>query len=116
VTWEVVFFRDHRGHTPALEFLERIPENPRAKTFKWLELLEEEGPNLPRPYADVLDGKIRELRVSQGHLEVRLLYFFVREKIIVSHGFLKKTHTVPRKEIDRAIRNMGEYFNREEIK
>ena len=101
--YKVIFYTNHRGDCPVDEFLDNLETKVRAKVLKWLQLLSEQGPRLPRPYADVLEGPIRELRVSLARLEVRLLYFFDQGRIIVvSHGFLKKTRTVPKTEIERA--------------
>lgn len=58
----------------------------------------------PRPYADVLTGAIRELRVSFGRLEIRMLYFIHGRRIVLTNGFLKKTSRVPESEIARAER------------
>lgn len=71
-----------------------------------------EGPNLPRPYADIVRGKIRELRVSFGSNEYRFLYFFFGKRIIITHGFLKKTDRVPEGEIERAERIMQDFLER----
>jgi len=79
---------------------------------KWLELLEREGPRLPRPYADVVQGKIRELRMTFGGLHYRFLYFFHGRSIIVTHGFVKKSAAIPKNEIIRAQRWMAEYIQR----
>jgi hypothetical protein len=80
---------------------------------RWLALLEEKGPALPRPYADVLDGPIRELRVGYGHMAIRLLYFFHGNRIIVvAYGFLKKTRAVPVEEILRAHRAHADWLVR----
>ena len=84
----------------------------RAKAEKWMEKLEEEGPNLPRPYADVVRGKIRELRVSFTSNEYRFLYFFFGRRIIITHGFLKKTRQIARGEIERAERTMRDFLQR----
>ena len=43
---------------------------------------------LQRPYADVLEEPIRDLRISFGTLEMRLLYFILGKSIVVTHGFL----------------------------
>lgn len=95
------------------EFLDNLEKKTRAKVFKWLSLLEEQGPTLPRPYADVLEEPIRELRVSLGRLEARLLYFsHKRTIVVVTHGFLKKTRTVPPAEIERALRARTDWLNR----
>lgn len=82
----------------------------RAKAGAWLGLLQEKGPQLLRPYADVLQGPIRELRVSFGRLEVRLLYFISGKNVIITHGFLKKTDKVPQEEIDRAMRYRNDWL------
>jgi phage-related protein len=81
------------------------------KVAAWLKLLQEKGPNLPRPYADVLDEPIRELRVSFGRLEIRLLYFiYGRSIVVVTHGFLKKTRKAPKDEIQRAMRYRNDWI------
>lgn len=83
------------------------------KVAAWLRLLQEKGPNLRRPYADVLEEPVRELRVSFGRLEVRMLYFIHgRRIVIVTHGFLKKTKGVPKKEILRAMRYRDDWIRR----
>ena len=93
-----------RGDAPAKDFLETLPERPRKKTMAWIEMLKEHGPNLVRPYADIVSGPIRELRVSFGRLEIRLLYFIHGRSIILTHGFLKKTGEISEAEITYAER------------
>ncbi len=114
--YKVIYYTTKRGDCPVEEFLDSLQVNVRAKVVKWLELLEEKGPNLPRPYADILRNKIRELRVSHGNLEIRLLYFFWKDRIIiVTHGFLKKERQSDNSEIERAINCMNEYISRNEV-
>ena len=107
--YSVEFFRDKRNRCPSQEYLGAMPEEHRAKALKMMQLLQEKGPMLPRPYADGLRDKIRELRVSHGTFEHRFLYFFDDKKIIVTHGFLKKTNKVDNSEINLAIRYMNEW-------
>jgi phage-related protein len=108
----VEFYKDKRGVCPAIEFLNGLQTKIRAKVAKWIEKLEQEGPNLPRPYADTVRGKIRELRVSFGSNEYRFLYFFLGKRIVITHGFLKKTRKIPVEEIERAERYMQDFLNR----
>ena len=111
--YEVVYYRTPRGDSPPKEFVDRLEKRARAKVYKWLDLLSEEGPALPRPHADVVDGPIRELRVGFGRLEVRLLYFFhARSLIVVAHGFLKKTRGIPDEELRRAYRAYADWLIR----
>ena len=74
--------------------------------------LQKQGPDLPRPYADVLRGKIRELRVGYGRLQLRFLYFIEGKSIVLVSGFLKKTSAVPEEEIVRTERRMMDWLNR----
>lgn len=108
----VVFYEAADGECLTQEFLDGLSPKVRGKVAKWLELLEREGPNLPRPYADVVRGKIRELRVSFGGMHHRFLYFFHGKGIVVTHGFVKKTAAVPEGEIDRAERCMADFYRR----
>ena len=80
------------------------------KAAAWIGLLQEKGPNLQRPYADLLDEPIRELRVSFGRLEIRLLYFIHGKSIVLTHGFVKKTQKTPREEIDMAKRYRNDWL------
>lgn len=100
------------GGCPAQEFLGGLSPKARGKVARWLELLEEEGPNLPRPYADTVRGKVRELRVSFGGLHHRFLYFFHGKRIVVTHGFVKKTAAIPEGEIARAERCLVDFTQR----
>ena len=91
-----------------------------AKFAKLLKILSYEGPNLKRPYADILAHGIRELRVAFGSNQHRGLYFFFhKDFIIVTHGFMKKTDAVPTGEIELALRYKRDFevrFERGEIK
>jgi len=93
------------------EFLDGLTVKVRAKLMKWIQKLEEMGPDLPRPYADTVRGKIRELRLVFASDQYRCLYFFDGRKIVLTHGFIKKTCKVPENEIERAENMMREYFH-----
>lgn len=108
--YEVEFYKDSKERCPTIEFLYELETKVTAKVAKWMDKLKEEGPNLPRPYADIVKGKIRELRVGFGSNEYRFLYFFSGKKIIITHGFLKKTDKVPEGEIERAERYMKDFL------
>ena len=110
--YEVEFYKDRKERCFTTEFLNELQTKVRAKVVKWIEKLEKEGPNLPRPYADIIRGKIRELRVSFGSSEYRFLYFFFDKRIIITLGFLKKTDRIPEGEIERAERIMQDFLQR----
>lgn len=108
--YRLEFYRTPRGERPAKDFLESLPERPQMKAAAWLRLLQERGPNLHRPYADILDGPIRELRVSFGRLEIRIFFFIHGRCIVATHGALKKTRQVPIGEIELAKRYRSDWL------
>ena len=108
-SYGVVLYRSPRGECFAEGFLDGLPAKVRGKMLRWIEALETHGPNLPRPYADVVRGKVRELRIVFGGNQYRLLYFFAGKQIVITHGFVKKTGPVPVSELDRAERLMQEW-------
>ncbi len=113
--YEVEFYVTADGKCPVREFLdERIPKH-RAKIVKWIAKLEEFGPNLPRPYADVLEGPIRELRIQFGNLNYRVLYFFEKRFVLLTHGIVKQAGAVPQEEIDKAKRYKMDWLNRKSV-
>lgn len=92
--------------------MDELQPKIRAKVEKWIEKLGEEGPNLPRPFADVVRGKIRELRIVFGSSCYRFLYFFFCRRIVITHGFVKKTKRLPPGEIEKAERMMQDFLQR----
>lgn len=97
------------------DFIAQLDPKTKLKIDRSLDRLKEEGPNLHRPYADVVVGKIRELRIRFASDQIRILYFFfLKDKIVMLHGFRKKTSEIPFREIAQAERNMIDYMNRYE--
>ncbi|MBI4371621.1 MAG: type II toxin-antitoxin system RelE/ParE family toxin [Elusimicrobia bacterium] len=113
-SYEVEVFRTIRGNCPAREFLASLPPPVRGKVSKWIQRLQQLGPRLPRPYSDLLEAPIRELRISFARLEIRLLYFFHGKRIIITHGFLKKSRQTDPREIARAQRYRGHWIDAQE--
>jgi len=73
--YEIEYYVTADGECPVREMLDAMPPKHEVKARKFFELLEEKGPNLPRPYADAVRGKIRELIVDIHHHGYRFLYF-----------------------------------------
>ena len=87
----------------------------KAKILRDLDLLEEKGNTLREPYSKHLDDGIFELRAKVGSDISRVLYFFyVRHRIIVTNGFVKKTQKTPKSEIEKAKEYRKEYLERKE--
>lgn len=111
--YNLVLYTTERGDSPIDEFLDGLDSKSRAKVAAQLSLLEEYGPNLKRPYADIVRGKIRELRIHYSSSQYRILYFFqVRDQVVLAHAFAKKTQQLKEKDIELAERRMEEWLRR----
>ena len=111
--YEVVFYTNERGDSPIDAFLDDLNVKTRAKVDAHIELLEEHGPNLKRPYADTVRGKIRELRIPYSSNQYRILYFFfMRNQIVLTHGLMKKTQELKEKDIVLAEKRMEDWIRR----
>ncbi len=111
--YSLVLYTTERGDSPIDEFLNELDKKSRAKVAAYLSLLEEEGPNLKRPYADVVRGKIRELRIHYSSNQYRVLYFFhMHDQIVLLHAFSKKSQQIKEKDIKLSERRMEDWIQR----
>ena len=73
----------------------------------YIELLSKNGNNLPDDVIKHIEDEIWELRPGKN----RVLYFFYKDnKYVLLHHFVKKTQKTPKREIERAKREMVEYI------
>ena len=94
--WEVTYYSKQNGSKPVEEYIDCLSFGEQAKALSFIGLLKEEGPNLHRPYADLLEDGIHELRIKLTGTQVRVLYFFCYQNIIVlTNIFDKHTDKVP---------------------
>jgi hypothetical protein len=111
--WHVFYYESADGTCPVQEFIDARKNRDQAKIFSWVSLLEEQGPNLPRPYADLLMDGIHELRLKLMGDQIRILYFFCyKEFIILTHVFAKRTDVVPAVEIKKAQKCREDFLSR----
>jgi len=87
-------------------------DRDQAKILSWLSLLEERGPNLPRPHSDVLIDRIYELRLKLMGDQIRILYFFCYgEFIVLTNVFTKRANAAP-SEIRKAQQCRTDFLSR----
>ena len=111
--WQILYYVKQDGTKPVEEFIRNLSINERAKTFAFIEKLKEKGPDLHRPYADLLEDGIHELRIKLTGDQVRILYFFCyKDIIILTNVFEKHTDKVPKSEIIAAKKNRDDFFDR----
>jgi phage-related protein len=93
--WSVEFLNE----TAEAEF-DAFPPDIKAKIAHISKLIEEVGlQNVGGPYVKHVQGKIWEIRASQG----RCLYVTARiKKVIILRSFIKKSQKLPKKELEIA--------------
>lgn len=111
--WHIVYYESIDGQCPIREFIDARSEREQAKLLSWIKLLADQGPDLPRPYSDLLEDGIHELRVTLSGDQVRCLYFFCyRHFIVLTHTFVKTTGQVPKAEIRKTQKMRSDFLNR----
>jgi phage-related protein len=113
--FEVIFYEKENGTEPAMDFLKSLDKKMLAKMTRTIAMLQTNGTYLRMPYSEHLDDGIFELRAKVGSDISRVLYFFyVGHKVILTHGFIKKTQKTPPNEIKRAKEYRADFLSREE--
>jgi phage-related protein len=112
--WTVVFYVDERGNEPVREFLASLDLQTQAR-FDWsIEQLRARNVRAREPLVRHIEGRLWELRRESRTNIYRLVYCFLsRRRILLLHGFQKKSQKTPRGEIDIALQRLGEFLRRE---
>jgi phage-related protein len=111
--WYVYYYPKDNGTMPVKDYIDSLSLRERAKTMAFIALLEDKGPNLSRPYADIFEDGIHELRIKLTGTQVRILYFFCFKDIIVlTHAFEKHTKAIPEAKIKSAKESRSDFLAR----
>ena len=100
-------------HPKALDELNQLPVDMRAKLTKLLEIVEEMGPfSLKQPHVKSLGDKLMEFRISGRDGISRVIYVVVTgKKVALLHAFVKKTQKTPQTSLDCALSRMEDLKN-----
>lgn len=91
-------------------WLKDIPKDIKARIINIVDLLIEHGPqNVREPYVKHIRGKLFEIRAKGKDGISRVFYFTMTgQRIVLIHGFIKKTQKTPKKELETAVARMKE--------
>jgi len=113
--YNIIFYEDDKGNSPVQEFLDELQvtsqNNKKSlqlleKVILYLEILERRGTRAGYPYTKHIEGDIWELR-PKNH---RILFFgWEGKNIVLLHTFQKKSKKTPRREIQKAKREMKDW-------
>ena len=107
----VIFYRTSNNKCLVEEFLDTLPSKAAQKVLWVLKLLEDLD-RIPAQYFAKMSGTedIWECRIKLGSNIYRIFAFWDRNKIILTHGFIKKTQKTPPQEIEKAENYKKNYF------
>lgn len=112
--WSVLFFVEDDGDSPVRTFLRSLDRTTRAR-FGWsIEQLRIRNVSAREPLVKKLDNRLWELREESSTNIFRVIYCFVSgRRIVLLHGFQKKTQRTPRGEIEIAQRRLTRFLERD---
>jgi len=106
---KIIIYQESDETAPLLDWLDSLPDRAKDKCGAVIERLGDFGNQLRRPDCDYLSNGIYELRAKAGNVNYRVFYSFVGKQIVLlSHGCTKEKK-VPKKEMNRAARNLAQY-------
>lgn len=117
--FEIEFYTNQNGKCDISDFIDEL--DSKAETNKdarvqlrqvlfCIDMLSRNGNNLSTNIAKHINDEIWELRPGKN----RVLYFFQKnDKYVLLHHFVKKTQKTPKKEIEKAKKEMLDYIDRE---
>lgn len=107
------YYVTESGKCPVKDFIDSLDSSSQRKFFFVKSLLEEFGHKLPQPHAKYVGDEIFELRFKGQEGNIRVLYFFFhRDKVIFTNGFIKKSAKLPEKEKALAIERRKAFLER----
>lgn len=110
---EVVFYELPDGREPAKDFLDSLDKKLKAKMFREIDLLMENGSDLRMPHSRSEGDGIFELRAKQSSNICRVMYFFfIGKKAVITNGFVKKSERTPASVIELAKKYRRDYIYR----
>jgi phage-related protein len=110
---EIYFYESDFGNRPVEDFLTNLASAPRAKVVRTLELVREQQ-TVPSKFWKKLSGtNLWELRVEYAGNIYRLLATTAKgNRVILLHGFQKKSQKTPRHDMEIAEQRQKRYLQR----
>ena len=88
------------------KFITSLRKEEIAKVLRIIDLLEKFGSQLEMPHSKSLGKDLFELRI-RGKKEIRIFYTFHKDLIYLLHAIIKKSHKIPKRELDTAHDRLG---------
>lgn len=114
--YDIIFYKKENGASPVFDYIESLFNNnskksriERDKIIGYIDLLRNNGKSLGAPYIKHLVNDIWELRPRDN----RILFFsWNGNKFVLLHLFKKRTQKTPKREIDKAVKEIEDFQRR----
>jgi len=106
-----IFFRTETGAEPVRDWLKGLPyAEDRKRIGEDIKTVEFGWP-IGMPVCRFLGNGIYEVRTSLAHNRIARVLFYIdkRSRMVLLHGFIKKTQKTPQKDLDLAKRNKAKH-------
>jgi phage-related protein len=102
----VIFFRTEAGGEPVREWLKRLSSDDRKRIGEDIKTVEFGWP-IGMPVCKPLGMGIYEVRTSLAHNRIARVLFYIDKmrRMVLLHGFIKKTQKTPDEDLDLARSN-----------
>ena len=116
--YEISFYEDEKGNSDDKDLIEKLRDKSKKdkdarinyhKIVAYIDLLEEYGTGIGEPVTKHLDGDIWELRPLSNRI---LFAYYDDNEYVLLHHFTKKTRKTPKREIEKAKREIEDYKRR----
>jgi len=105
---DAFFFRSESGGEPVREWLKSLPKDERKAIGEDIAYVQFKWP-IGKPRVDHLRGAIWEVRTSLANRIARTLFAVRGRRMILLHGFIKKTQQIPNEDIKLAEKRFKEW-------
>ena len=111
--WTTEFFVERSGKSPVEDFLAALDVDTRTR-FEWsFSELRRRNVLAREPLVRHLEGRLWELREeSRGNIYRVVYFFFTGRRIVMVHGFQKKSRRTPPGELAVARRRYNDFIQR----
>jgi len=98
---KVKFFQSAKGSEPVRRWLKDLSKHERRIIGEDIEAVRFGWPMGP-PLVKKIESRLWEVRSTIARRETRIMFTIRGENIVLLHGFMKKTQSTPKKEIETA--------------
>lgn len=105
-----IFYRTEAGSEPVRDWLKGLLAEDRKRIGEDIKTVEFGWP-VGMPVCKALGEGIYEVRTSLGQNRIARVFFYIdrRGRMVLLHGFIKKTQKTPREDLDLAKRNKAKH-------